>query len=81
MPNIRHSVKELLCTQDGLAGSSPMEDHWKAPRTNSLAAEGEQHVTSPSQDVSGGRTQQTASSPPPKPPPPNHGVLEKILEG
>lgn len=62
MPGIRHRVKELFCTQDGLAGISPMEDRWKAPRTNSPAAEGEQHVTSRSRDAPGSRTQQTAGT-------------------
>lgn len=46
MPIIRHRVKEFFCTQDGLDGSSPMENCWKASRTNSAAPEGEQHVTS-----------------------------------
>lgn len=63
VPSVRHGVKEQFCTQDGLAGPGPMEDRWKAPRTNSPAAEGEQHVTAPGRDAPGGRTRQTAKQP------------------
>lgn len=39
-------MEEFFCTQHGSDGSSPMENRWKAPRTNRAAPEGEQHVTS-----------------------------------
>lgn len=46
LPIIRHRVKEFFCPQDELDGSSPMENCWKEPRTNSAAPEGEHHLTS-----------------------------------
>lgn len=55
-PRFRARPEELSGTRDALAGSGPTENRWKAPRTNSPAAEGEQHVTATRRHTQLGKT-------------------------